>query len=400
MNILFLHRNFPGQFKHIVKDLAKDSNNKVVFITNNINIEIDNVETIVYDIKLGINNISNEQLSFYEEAFSHAQAAANVAIKLKNRGFVPDIIYGHSWGETMFIKDVYPEVPFLCYFEWFYNSVGADFDFFDKNPTDEKKEELRCKNSNILVDLYSCDLGISPTNWQKSQFPKEFQSKIKVIHDGIDTDICRPGENAKFIIKDLNLELGSVDEVITYATRGMEPYRGFPNFMKAVEILLKKRPKARFIIAGEDEVFYGMKLNDNSYKRLMLQEFDIDQSRVHFVGKLSFEDYINLLQISSVHVYLTVPFVLSWSLLEAMSVGCCVVASNTSPVVEVVKDNYNGMLFEFFNITQLVQKIEYALDNKEQTAKLRKNARKTIIDHYELSKLLIKQIETLNKMIF
>lgn len=398
MNIIFLHRNFPAQFKNIVIELAKDKSNKIIFITNNADLKIDNVETIIYNVETQKND--NEYLNFYDESFLHGKSAAAVLEKLKSNGFKPDIIYGHSWGETMFVKDVYPDVPFLCYFEWFYNSENTDFDFFVKEQSIEEKEKLRCKNSNILVDLCSCDYAITPTNWQKSQFPKEFQNKIKVIHDGIDMDICKPDKNAKFFIKEKNIELTSNDEVITYATRGMEPYRGFPNFMKAVEILLKKRPKAHFIIAGEDEVFYGMKLNDNTYKNLMLKECDIDLSRVHFVGKLDFSEYIKLLQVSSVHIYLTVPFVLSWSLLEAMSVGCCVVASNTDPVKEIVKNGYNGLLCDFFNINQLVQQVEYSLENKNKISILRVNARKTIVDNYELNKLLIEKIEMLNKIVF
>jgi len=402
MNILFLHRNFPAQFKHIVKELAKDSNNNIVFITSNIDVQIQEVTKIVYELKREMSKDCHQYLEFYEEAILHAQAALEAALALKQKGFKPDVIYGHDWGVAMFMKDLFPDVPMLCYFEWFYNSEGTDFDFFIKNHTIDEKEKLRCKNSYILTDLYSCDAGISPTNWQKAQFPKEFQDKIKVIHDGIDTDVCKPNENlkgAKFLVKDKNIELSADDEVITYATRGMEPYRGFPNFMKAVEILLKKRLKTHIVIAGEDKVFYGMKLNDKSYKELMLEEFDIDLSRVHFVGHLPFDEYINLLQISSAHIYLTYPFVLSWSVLEAMSMGCCVIASDTQPVAEIVKDKYNGFLFDFFNITQLVKNVEYALDNQYKMQEIRQNARQSIIDNYSLKELLPKHIEFIKSLI-
>lgn len=399
MNILFLHRNFPAQFKHIVQELAKDSNNNVVFITSNPEIQMQGVSKIVYELKQDVSKDCHEYLKFYEEAVLHGQAAAEVGLALKQSGFKPDIIYGHSWGLTMFMKDIFPDVPLLCYFEWFYNTEGADFNFFGTDSTLDKKEKLRCKNAYLLTDLYSCDAGLSPTNWQKSQFPKEFQSKIKVIHDGIDTDICKPDKEAKFLIKDKNLELSVQNEVITYATRGMELYRGFPNFMKAVEILLKKRPNVQVVIAGEDKVFYGLELEGKSYKELLLEEFDIDLSRVHFVGKLPFDEYIKLLQVSSAHVYLTCPFVLSWSLLEAMAVGCCVIASGTKPVIEIVKDNDNGLLFDFFNINQLVEKIEYALDNKDKMEVIRTNARQRIIDDYALKNLLPKHIEFVKSLI-
>lgn len=391
MKILFIHRNFPAQFKHLVEELVKNSDNEIVFITSNDDVEIQGVKKIIYKVDYQQKEINC--ISDYNEAFWHGKAVAQAALKLKNQGYKPDVIYGHSWGGNMFIKDVFPEVPLLCYFEWFYNSEGADFGFFRNDYSIEEIENLRCKNSSVLIDLYSCDAGLTPTNWQKSQFPKSFHQKISVVHDGIDTEICKPNENAKFFVKEKGIELSANDEVITYATRGMEPYRGFPNFMKAVEILLKKRPNTHFVIAGEDEVFYGMKMTDSTYKNFVLKEFDIDISRVHFVGKLPFDEYIKLLQISSAHVYLTCPFVLSWSILEAMSTACCVVASDTQPVTEVINDNYNGLLFDFFNVGQLIQKIEFALENKELVNEIRKNSRQTIIDNYSLAKLLPRHIE-------
>lgn len=396
MNILFVHRNFPAQFKHIVNELIKNSDNKVVFITNNSEDEIKGVKKIIYKVNPTAKaNFADD----YEEAVMHGKSVASVALKLRNEGFIPDIIYGHSWGGNMFLKDVFPDIPLTCYFEWFYNSKGADFGFFKSEHTIEEIEKLRLKNSSILTDLYSCDVGLSPTNWQKKQFPKEFHYKINVIHDGIDTEICKPDSNAEFLIEDKQLKFTQKDEVVTYATRGMEPYRGFPNFMKAVEILLKKRPDTHFVIAGEDEVFYGMKLTDSTYKELVLKEFDIDLSRVHFVGKLPYEKYIKLLQVSSLHVYLTCPFVLSWSMLEAMACGCCVIASNTEPVKEFIQDNFNGLLFDFFNIGQLTEKIEYSLDNKNKILQIKENSRKIIVEKYSLNTLLPKQIKFLNSFV-
>jgi glycosyltransferase involved in cell wall biosynthesis len=193
------------------------------------------------------------------------------------------------------------------------------------------------------------------------------------------------------------LEFTTKYEVITYATRGMEPYRGFEQFMEAVEKLLEKRPNLQVLIAGEDKVFYRGKLENASYKKLMLEKLNLDMNRVHFVGALDYVEYLKLLQISSAHVYLTVPYVLSWSTLEAMSVGCCLVASNTPPVLEVIKDNYNGLLFDFFNTNQLVEKVEYALDNKTKMQELRKNARKTITDKYSLDLCLSEQIDYIKR---
>lgn len=400
MNILFLHRNFPGQFKNILVELAKDSKNKIFFITCNDTAQLKGVNKIVYRLDKQPPKELTEHLTFYAAALAHANAAAEVASELKKNGFVPDVIYGHSWGPEMFMKDIFPDTPLICYFEWFYNPVGTDADFDGKILTEFERTKLRCKNTHILMDLASCDGGISPTQWQKKQFPEKFHSQIKVLHDGIDTDICAPKLDAEFFIKEKKIKLSAKDEVVTYVARGMEPYRGFPQFMLAVEKILKKRPNTHVVIAGEDKVFYGAQPPEGlTFKSAILDRLNFDMERLHFVGKLPYDEYLKLLQISSVHAYLTYPFVLSWSILEAMSCGCCVVASDTSPVTEVIKDNYNGLLTDFYNINQIVEKIEYAMDNKEEMLEIRKNARKTIIENYSLKKLLPKHIEYIKSFI-
>jgi len=398
MNILFLHRNFPAQFRHMVKELGKDPKNNIYFITNNNKLNLPNVKKIYYKTKRNVPKNCHRYLQFYEDSIIHGQACAEAAIALKTRGFKPDIIFGHTWGQTLFMKDVFPDVPLMCYFEWFYNSEGGDIGFDGNILNIDELANLKCKNSHLLVDLYNCDYGICPTEFQKKQFPKEFKGKIKVLHDGVDTDFCKPDENAKFFVKDKNLKLTKNDEVVTYATRGMEPYRGFPEFMKSVEILLKKRPNLQIVVAGEDRICYGPQLAGTTYKKMMLEQLDMDTERVHFVGCLPLNEYVNLLQISSAHVYLTYPFVLSWSLLDAMACGCPLVVSNTEPVREFIQDNVNGIFFDFFNIKEQVEKIEYALDNKEKMLPLRGNARRTIVDNYALKDLLPKHIENLRQI--
>lgn len=348
MNILFLHSSFPGQFKHLLVELEKNPENKILFIQEK--------------------------------------------SELKSVKFKPDVIYGHPFGPLKEAIETFSDVPFIYYCEWFYDAE-CEKEFDGRSLSEETKAKLRKRNEEILFFLRYCKAGITPTNWQKSQFPKEFQDKIAVLHEGVDTDICKPDSEAKFLIKEKNLELSGRDEVITYATRGLEPYRGFPVFMKAVEQLLKMRPKAHFVIAGEDDVFYGSKLTEGTYKEVMLKNTEIDLNRVHFTGKLPFNEYIKLLQISSVHVYLTYPFVLSWSVLEAMSIGCCIVASNTPPVTEIIKDNYNGFLFDFYNLNQLINQIIYALDNKTKMQVIRTNARKAVLDNYSTKILLQKHLE-------
>jgi len=400
MIILFMHRNFPAQFKHIAAELAKDPLNRVIFITANTTVQIPGIIKLVYTPKPKTSKDLHPYLGIYEESVLHGQAAAEIATEIKNRGVIPDVIYGFSWGPSMFIKDVFPDVPYIAYFEWFSKSKDSAYDFGGNILNEDKKIRIRCNNTQIYLDLSSCDAGLSPTHWQKEQFPKEYQDKIKVIHDGVDIEVCNPNKDAKFLIKDKNLELSVKDEVITYATRGMESLRGFPQFMEAVEKLLKKRPKAHFIIGGEDSVFYGaFAPNGMTWKNYMLQKLNLDMNRVHFVGTLNYSEYLSLLQISSAHIYLTYPYVLSWSLLEAMACGCCIIASKTQPVLEVIENNKNGILVDFFSVDHIVNRIEYAIDNPDKMKLVRENARKTVVEKYDKNILVPQHIAFIKSMI-
>lgn len=398
MKFLFSHRNFPAQFRHVLTELAKDESNEIVFITGTENsINIPGVKKYTYKLKRSVPKNCHRYLQSYEESVNHGQAAAETAIYLRQKGFVPDVIYAHAWGNSMFFKDVFPNTPLINYCEWFYNPDSPDLLFVNKNLSDDLKAKNRCKSAQLALDMLACDAGICPTLWQKSQFPKEFQTKIDVIHDGIDTDFFVSNDDVVFNVPNSDVVLSAKDEIVTYATRGMEPYRGFPQFMEAAEILLKKRPNLHIIVGGEDRVCYGASPQGGSYKNLMLKKLDLDMNRIHFTGGLPYVEYRKILQISSVHVYLTYPFVLSWSLLEAMSCECCVVASDTVPVREVVKDGVNGILTNFFDIELLAEKVNQALETKSRSSSLRKNARQTVLDFYDLKKLLPKHIAKISR---
>lgn len=430
MNILFIHRSFMGQFKYLATVLSLDANNNVTFLTEDDECQVQGINKVVYKAK--IRPSMNFYLENYEAALERGKNAAQKAQELKKQGFKPDIIYGFAgWGSSMFIKDVFPDVPFIAYCEWFLNPEGANIGFDGTEINLEEKERLRCNNAHVLTTLAAADAGITPTQWQKDQFPKEFHSKINVIHDGVDTGLFVPDENVRFTVKcqeegkkagrqegkpsnesallpscppafPETIEFTPQDEVITYGTRGFEPMRGFPQFMEAAEKLLKKRPNAHILIAGENKVHYGSQKNVD-YKALMLKNLDLDMDRVHFVGTLSYNEYKKFLQVSSVHIYLTYPFILSWSILDAMSTGCCVVASSTAPVLEVIENNYNGLLVDFFNVNELVEKIEYALElkihNKGKMTAIRQNARQSIVENYDLTKVVPQQIHALIKTI-
>jgi glycosyltransferase involved in cell wall biosynthesis len=394
--ILFIHPNFPAQFRHLATTLGQDPNYEVIYATKREEGQIGGVKKIIYQPSREAGIETHHYVRSLENSVLQGQALYRVAIQLKDLGFYPDIVYGHSgWGPTLFIKDIFPRAKFLCYFEWFYNAHGSDADFDPSDPVSADDEaRIRVKNAPILIDLYSCDRGLSPTRWQRQQFPPEFHSKITVLHDGVDTEYFKPNADTKLVIPQINLDLSNATEIITYVARGMEPYRGFPQLIQTIGILQKRRPHAHFIIVGHNRVAYGKQLPDGkNYKDLMLEKVPLNLSKVNFTGLLSYVDYLKVLQVSSAHIYLTRPFVLSWSMLESMSTGCVVVASNTPPVQELIQDNYNGLLVPFFSPEAIADKVEYALDNPEIMAKIRTKARETIVKNYNLKDLLSQHLQ-------
>ncbi len=396
MRILFLHSNFPAQFRHPAAALSKDQNNRVIFGTTRQEGEIPGVYKVIYAQSRKPHKETHHYVKPLEDAVLQGQAVYRVLDKLRRDGFVPDVVYGHSgWGPTLFVKDVFPRARLLCYFEWFYRSQGSDVDFDPSEPlTPDDRLRIRVKNAPILTDLYSCDAGLCPTSWQMQQFPPEYQGKIHVLHDGIDTNYFSPQPGQKLVLPIINLDLSEAKEIVTYVSRGMEPYRGFPQFMEAVSLLHKRRRTCHVVVVGEDRVAYGRRLpHGKTFKRLMLEKFDFDLSRLHFTGGLPYSQYLQVLRASSAHVYLTRPFVLSWSMLEAMSAGCLVIASNTPPVTEVVQDGVNGILVNFFSPQEIASRVEEALDSPDKMASIRVKARETILEKYDLIKLLPKHLD-------
>ncbi|MFM5892255.1 MAG: glycosyltransferase family 4 protein [Dolichospermum sp.] len=389
--ILFLHPNFPAQFRHLAAALAQDSNYQIVFGTNRQEGTIPGVFKAIYQPSRQAAPQTHHYVRNLENAVITGQAVYRMAENLKTQGFIPDIIYGHSgWGPTLFMKEIFPKAELLCFFEWFYHAHGSDADFDPSEPLNaDDLCRIRVKNTPILIDLYNCHRGLSPTNWQRQQFPLEYHSKISVCHDGIDTNFFQPQPNAKLVLPRINLDLSQVTELVTYVGRGMEPYRGFPQFMAAVALIQQQRPNCHVVVVGEDRVAYGKTLPDGkTYKQLMLEKLDLDLSRLHFTGRLPYHEYLQVLQASSAHIYLTRPFVLSWSMLEAMSTGCLLIASDTPPVLEVIENGKNGLLVDFFSPQQIANKVNMALDNSQDMIPIRTAARKTIINNYDLATLL------------
>lgn len=398
MRVLFLHRNFPAQYRHVAAALAADNANQVVFGTRESNgASLPGVAQVSYKPAREVRPDTHPYLRSTEDAVLEGQAVFRLCTSLKQKGFVPDLVCAHSgWGPGLYVKDAFPDARLLVYFEWYYRGRGGDADFIDPAAIDDDAAlRIRTRNAPLLLDLAHCDRGQCPTAFQRDQFPAMFHPKLSVLHDGIDTAYFKPAANTKLVLP--GLDLSSAREIVTYATRGMEPYRGFPQFMRAASLLLRERRDLHIVVAGADRVAYSRKLPDGeSYKQKMLAEIgDADLSRLHFTGSLPYDQYLLLLRASSAHVYLTVPFVLSWSLLESMAAGCLVVASDTAPVREVIADGQTGLLVDFFAPDKIAARIAEALDNPARMAPIRAAARELIVQRYALADLLPRHIALL-----
>lgn len=402
MNILFIHQNFPGQFKQLATHLANDPQHQILAICQPHALGHPQVTNkITYTPKSKAKKGTHHYLQNMQSSVLNGQAVIKVLLELKKRGYTPDIIIAHpGWGEALYVKDVYPTTPLLSHFEFYYHAIGADSDFDPEYPIQlDDRLRIRTRNAINLLNLETCDAGISPTQWQKNLHPAPFHPKISVIHEGIDTSTVIPNAEQTVTLPN-GRTLNKSDEVITYVSRNLEPYRGFHTFMRAVEEICKRRPNAQIVIVGGDDVSYGNRLpQGQTYRQKMLQEVKIDPNRVHFLGKIPYADYLALLQVSSAHIYLTVPFVLSWSMLEAMSAGCLVVGSDTSPVREVLHHGQNGLLVDFFSPMQITEAVDEVFAHPARMQTLRDAARQTIIDNYEVQQSLTSYLNVINDLV-
>lgn len=401
MRVLFLHDHFPGQFGHLARRLAADPANRVVFLTREGREgALPGVVKRTYHPTRGAHPTTHHYIQSLERAVLTGQAVLRACLALRRQGFVPDVIYFHSgWGVALYIKEIFPEAKTLGYFEWYYRPYGSDADYLEPEAVSlDEACRIRTLNGPILLDLAQCDAGVCPTLFQRDQFPVPLRDKLTVLHDGIDTDFFTPDPQGAGGLPDLT---GGADaEIVTYATRGLEPYRGFPQFMRAVARLQRERSRLQVVVVGSDTVAYSRRLpGGQSYRERMLAELpELDHTRLHFLGTLDRLRYRQVLRAATVHVYLTVPFVLSWSLLEAMATGCLIVGSDTAPVREVIAHGRNGLLADMRDPAALADTIGLALDHRQALQPLRTAARATIVEQYALARLMPRQIALLEAL--
>lgn len=391
MNILFIHQNFPGQFTHLAPALAARGH-RVVSMADVANKRDQQVEAFYY------RSPAKDRLKGLGATFADVTACgemvAGACSQFRERnGFVPDVIVGHNaWGEMLFLRQIWPDAKIINYAEMVYRAQGldADFDAEFQALSLTARIATTARAAHILQSMIDADAAISPTEWQAATFPPILRDKITVIHDGVDTDDVRPDPAAELRLPDGRV-LKAGDEVVSFVNRNLEPYRGYHIFMRALPEVMAARPEAQFVLIGGDGQSYGRAPEKGTWKQRFLDEVAgrIDPARLHFLGRVPRAQFLALMQVTRVHAYLTYPFVLSWSMIEAMSAAALVIGSRTGPVEEVIRDGMNGRLVDFFDVSGWSKALIGALAGPAADDGLRAAARATVLERYDLRRLCL-----------
>ena len=401
MRFLFVHQNFPGQFRHLAPALQRRGHDvEATAMRPEPMAEFDGLRVNAYRAARGSTPGVHPWVADLETKAIRAEAAFHNARALKARGFEPDAIVAHpGWGESLFLKEVWPRAKLGIYCEFYYSAHGTDTHFDPEFATRDPSAACRLRMKNLNNDMHFAvaDAGLSPTRWQASTFPSVFSDRITVAHDGIDTDKLAPNPDARLDLATENgpLSLTRSDEIATFVARDLEPYRGAHIFLRSLPALLALRPQLRVLIVGGDGVSYGAARADGrSWKDAFVEEIrprisDADWARVHFLGRVPYGEFVRVLALSRAHVYLTYPFVLSWSLLEAMSTGCPIVASDTAPLREAVEHGRTGLLVDFFDPEKLAATVADLLGRPDLQRSLGAAARAHAYRTYDLSRVCL-----------
>ena len=385
INLLFIHPNFPGQFKELLNSLKKHENVRIAFITSHQSAQLDGVDIRRYkSVETKPKGMVN-YLGLVNQDLENTKEVTKQALELARSGFKPQAIIGHiGWCGMVFMKDVFPDAKLIGYAEWYYRWENSWENFANKKVSMDAKAKIRMQNTSSILGLESLDEVVTPTHWQRSVFPRVHQRNMHVIHEGIDTQTCRPKPRSLLNIPGCKLDENA--KIVTYIARSMEPARGFFSYMAAVEKLCQTDPQLQFVILGRPRSAYSTGTGEGlSYKEQALEKFDCDWSRVHFCGKVAYEDYLEVLRNTSVHIHLSMPLFLSWSLLEAMACACPIVGSTNAPVNEVIQHDKNGRLVPFFDIESLVEQITDLLNDRVAAKRLGDAARQTVLNDYEVA---------------
>jgi len=394
-HVLYVHQSFPAQFGHIAAHLIRELGWECTFVSRQGPGTVQGIRLVSYTSAGGATEKTHYFSRSFENAVWHA-AGVYEALKELRDELRPDLIVGHSgFGSTLFLPELFPETPIINHFEYFYSGHGSDLDFRPDWPVPEEDVlRTRARNAMVLLDLEYCTAGYSPTHFQHGLLPEAYRSKVRVIHDGVDTAFWRPREPKKEVAEALRLPPGG--RVVTYVSRGLEAMRGFDIFMRTAKRVLERRPDTTFVVVGSDRVAYGGDLRhipERSFREHVLKQDRYDTERFRFLGNVRPEVLVDLLSLSDLHVYLTVPFVLSWSVLDAMACERVVLGSDTAPVREVIRDGENGLLRDFFDVEGLAAAALEVLEDPASVRGLGEEARRTIERAYSMEAVLPEMLD-------
>lgn len=389
MNILFVHQNYPGQFREMVPTLAATGRHRVAFLTQQTRLPhaTDHMIGVYESARKPAKDAWNYSV-WFEESIGNAIGAGDACMVLKQNGFKPDLVIGHAnWGELLYIKDVWADAPLLGYFEYYYieqgGLVGFDPEFPEPNDIGRR---LLANNAITHLTFERCDFGITASEWQKTTHPSSMRDKLAVLHEGVRADRLTPDHDSDFAVEFATTKFSRGEEIVTYVARNLEPARGFHTLMRSLPRLQALRPGVRVAIIGGDEVSYGRKLAEGyTFRNWLMRELGdtVDWSRVHFLGRIPYGKMIGLLKLARCHVYLTVPFIPSWSMFEAMALEKTIVSSNVEPVREIVADGETGFLVDFFQPIQLAERVAQVLAEPSHFRIIGVAARQKVLADYD-----------------
>jgi len=409
MHVLYVHQNFPAQFGHIAHYLVQKMGWRCTFVSQTPGGTVGGIEKIQYKLTSGATKRNHFCSRTFENTVWHCDGVYQ-ALKQRS-GIKPDLIVGHSgFGSTLFLRELYPKVPLINFFEYYYRPHDPDSDMDFRSDlrwqvSDMHYHRSRCRNAMILLDLQNCDAGYAPTEFQRSRFPEEYQGKMRVIFDGIERTVyhghdeqLRPPVSQRETRMIAGVEVKPTTRVVTYVSRGFESMRGFDIFMRAAQRIAEIYPDVVFIVVGEDRVVYGGDVNHlgeekKSFKDWVLSRQQFDLSKFAFVGRVNPIDLGQILASTDLHIYLTAPFVLSWSMMNAMSCGAVVLGSATSPVKEMIRDGQNGLLADFFDVEGIAAKAVEVLKDPDAARPMGRAAERMIVEQYSLEAVLPRMLQ-------
>jgi glycosyltransferase involved in cell wall biosynthesis len=396
VRLLFVESDYPPQWRSLLATLAGEGRHTIVYLHDPFRNPGPDIAGIVVEAYETPRRLKPEhpEAGDFVNAVARAAAVRTAAERLARQGFSPEIIWAHhAYGEILMLPEIFPRAKLLIFFEYFFDKPGAEVGFDPEFPATPAQKRLgRFRNAASLVTLQMAHAGVCPTRWQRDRFPRRYQDLLTVIHDGVDTTRIRPDPQARFTLPDGRVLTRQQEPIVTFSVRGLEPLRGFHVFMRALPHLFRQRPEARIVIAGRDKALYGPGAGPGqSWVGRMRDELgrSVPWDRIHFVGSLPEERLLALHQVSSAHIYLTYPFVLSWSCLEAMAAGAPVIGSATPPVEEVIRHEETGLLVDFFDPEAVANAIRLLLENPEKGQQLGDKARAFVRANFDAARVCI-----------